>query len=88
MEWGLFSILSKQFLIRYIPLQFSAIINTISAINLTTIAIPFIPETNLSSLSAGALGGAVYNGLLSIGLAYLIWNNGILKVGAVKTETY
>jgi len=88
MVWGLFTILSKQFLTRYTPLQFSAIMTTIGAIALTTIAIPFIPETNWSSLSAGAWGGAVYSGLLSIGLAYLIWNNGILKVGAVKTATY
>lgn len=88
MVWGLFTILSKQFLTRYTPLQFSAIMTTIGAIALTTIAIPFIPETNWSSLSAGAWGGAVYSGLLAIGLAYLIWNNGILKVGAVKTATY
>lgn len=88
MVWGLFTILSKQFLTRYTPLQFSAIMTSIGAIALTTIAIPFIPETNWSSLSAGAWGGAAYSGLLSIGLAYLIWNNGILKVGAVKTATY
>jgi drug/metabolite transporter (DMT)-like permease len=88
MVWGIFTILSKQFLTRYTPLQFSAVMSTIGAVVLTTIAIPFIPETNWNSLSAGAWGGAVYSGLLSIGLAYLIWNNGILKVGAVKTATY
>ncbi len=88
MVWGLFTILSKQFLTRYTPLQFSAIMSTVGAIALTTIAIPHITVTNWASLSAGAWGGAVYSGLLSIGLAYLIWNNGILKVGAVKTATY
>lgn len=86
--FGLFTILSKQFLTRYTPLQFSAIMTTIGAFSLTLIAIPFIPVTGWGSLSAGAWGGAVYSGLLSIGLAYLIWNNGILKVGAVKTATY
>lgn len=88
MVWGFFTILSKQFLSRYTPLQFSAIMTTIGAIALTTIAIPYIPATEWNSLSAGAWGGALYSGLLAIGLAYLIWNNGILKVGAVKTATY
>ena len=88
MVWGFFTILSKQFLSRYTPLQFSAIMTSIGAIALTTIAIPFIPKTQWSSISAGAWGGAIYSGLLAIGLAYLIWNNGILKVGAVKTAAY
>jgi len=88
MVFGLFTILSKQFLTRYTPLQFSAIMTTIGAFSLTLIAIPFIPVTGWGALSAGAWGGAIYSGLLSIGVAYLIWNNGILKVGAVKTATY
>lgn len=88
MVFGLFTILSKQFLTRYTPLQFSAIMTTIGAFSLTLIAIPFIPVTGWGSLSAGAWGGAIYSGLLAIGVAYLIWNNGILQVGAVKTATY
>lgn len=88
MVFGLFTILSKQFLTRYTPLQFSAIMTTIGAVSLVCIALPFIPATPWSSLSAAAWGGAFYSGLLAIGLAYLVWNNGILHVGAVKTATY
>lgn len=88
MVFGMFTILSKQFLTRYTPLQFSAIMTTIGAFSLTLIAIPFIPITGWGTLSTSAWGGAIYSGLLAIGLAYLIWNNGILKVGAVKTATY
>ena len=88
MVFGLFTVLSKQFLTRYTPLQFSAIMTAIGAFSLTFIALPFIPATDWGSISGGAWGGAIYSGILSIGLAYLIWNNGILKVGAVKTATY
>lgn len=30
----------------------------------------------------------IYSGALSIWLAYLIWNNGIVNVGPVKTSVY
>jgi drug/metabolite transporter (DMT)-like permease len=86
--WATFTIFSKQHLVRYTPLQFSAFMTTLGAITLTLIAIPYSKETAWESVSAAAYGGVVYSGLLSIGLAYLIWNNGLQRVGAVRTAAY
>lgn len=86
--WGLFTIYSKQFLSRYTPLQFSAFMTTTGAISLLLIAIPFAGPTDWANVSFMAWGGVFYSGFLAIGLAYIIWNKGIMEVGAVRTATY
>lgn len=86
--WATFTIFSKQHLTRYTPLQFSAFMTTLGAISLTLLAIPYSKTTEWSVVSPAAYGGVIYSGLLSIGLAYLIWNNGIQRVGAVRTAAY
>jgi len=86
--WGGYTILSKSFLTRYTPIQFSAIMATIGAIVLFLIGLPNILHLQWTQISAAAYGGVVYSGLLSIGVAYLIWNYGLQTVGAVHTATY
>lgn len=86
--WGLFTIFSKQFLTRYTPLQFSAFMTSTGAVSLLLIAIPFAAPTDWSAVSYMAWGGVFYSGFLAIGLAYIIWNKGIMEVGAVRTATY
>ncbi|PAU95013.1 EamA family transporter [Aliifodinibius salipaludis] len=86
--WGGYTILSKSFLTRYTPIQFSAIMATIGAIVLFLIGLPNIIHLQWTQISAAAYGGVVYSGLLSIGVAYLIWNYGLQTVGAVHTATY
>jgi drug/metabolite transporter (DMT)-like permease len=86
--WAMYTIYSKQFLSRYSPLQFSAVMATIGAIALVLLAIPYAGKTDWAEVSIPAYGGALYSGLLAIGVAYLIWNNGIQTVGAVRTATY
>ncbi|MGD8749378.1 MAG: EamA family transporter [Balneolaceae bacterium] len=86
--WGGYSILSKTFLDRYSPIQFSAIMASIGSVVLFLIGLPNILELHWSEISVSAYGGLVYSGLISIGIAYLIWNYGLQKVGAVHTATY
>lgn len=86
--WAIYTIRSKNFLQRYSPLQFSAIMTLIGAVSLTIISFFVAESTNWNEVSAPAFGAIIYSGALSIGLAYLIWNNGIIKVGPVKTSVY
>jgi drug/metabolite transporter (DMT)-like permease len=86
--WALYTIFSKRFLTRYTPLQFSTIMTSVGAFSLCILAIPHTENTEWSSVSLPAYGGAIFSGLLSIGVAYLIWNNAIRTVGAVRTATY
>lgn len=86
--WAVYTIFSKEYLARYTPLQFSTFMTSFGAIALTLLAIPNASDTNWSDVSPAAYGGMFYSGLLAIGVAYLIWNNGLKKVGAVRTATY
>lgn len=86
--WATFTILSKGFLKRYSALQFSGMMVVIGAVILTTMSFMSSETTQWENVSPGAWGGMIYSGALSIGLAYLIWNNGIVSVGPVKTSVY
>lgn len=86
--WGGFTILSKPFLNRYTPIQFSAVMSSIGCVVLFLIGLPSMTTIEWSSVSYAAYGGVIYSGLLSIGAAYIIWNYGLQTVGAVHTATY
>lgn len=86
--WAVYTIQSKKILDRYTPLQFSALMTTAGAVFLTMLAFSGKAETDWSTVSIPAYGGMIYSGLLAIGVAYLIWNNGLVKVGAVRTSMY
>lgn len=86
--WGGFTILSKPFLNRYTPIQFSTIMLTIGCVVLFLIGLPNMTTIDWTSVSYAAYGGVIYSGLLSIGAAYIIWNYGLQTVGAVRTATY
>ncbi len=88
MVWGGFTILSKPFLNRYTPIQFSAIMSSIGCVVLFLIGLPNMTVIEWSTVSYAAYGGVIYSGLLSIGAAYIIWNYGLQTVGAVHTATY
>jgi drug/metabolite transporter (DMT)-like permease len=88
MVWGGFTILSKPFLNRYTPIQFSAVMSSIGCVVLFAIGLPSMLTVEWSSVSYQAYGGIVYSGLLAIGAAYVIWNYGLQTVGAVHTATY
>ncbi|MFU8812744.1 MAG: DMT family transporter [Balneolaceae bacterium] len=86
--WGVFTIRSKGFLTRYTPLQFSGMMSAIGTVVLLAGSAPWLGETEWSTITLPAYGGMIYSGTLSIGLAYLIWNNALHKVGAVKTAVF
>ena len=88
MVWGGYTILSKPFLNRYTPIQFSAVMVSVGCVVLFIIGLPNMLTINWASVSYPAYGGLVYSGLLAIGAAYVIWNYGLQTVGAVHTATY
>lgn len=88
MIWGGFTVLSKPFLDRYTPIQFSAVMTSIGCIVLFAIGLPNIATISWMDVSYTSYGGVVYSGLLSIGAAYVIWNYGLQTVGTVRTATF
>jgi drug/metabolite transporter (DMT)-like permease len=86
--WGIYTILSRKYLRVYSPLQYSAFMSLVGLISLTVIGLPFLIKLDWGGISLIGFGGILYSGALSIGIAYIIWNNGVKKIGAVRTAAY
>lgn len=86
--WATYTILSKKYLKFYSPVQYSGFMSVIGVTSLFLVGSPFLVQLDWAGISLIGYGGIIYSGLLSVGLAYLIWNNGIAKIGAVRTAAY
>ena len=87
-SWGVYTILAKRFLKKYPSTQFTGVMSIVGMVFLLIIGLPNLLNVNLSGISLKGWGGIFYSGLLSIGPAYLIWNNSVSKIGAVRTAAY
>jgi len=83
-----YTVLSKKMLLKYPPLQLTTITMTIGGLALVFTGIPWIMVLDFNAISWVAYGGVVYSGLFSIGLAFIIWNFGLKKVGSTYTATF
>ena len=86
--WGVYTILSRKYLKIYSPLQYSAFMSLVGLVSLTLIGLPFLIKLDWGGISLIGFGGILYSGALSIGIAYIIWNNGVKSIGAVRTAAY
>ena len=86
--WATYTILSRKYLKVYSPIQYSAFMSVVGLISLLLVGLPFLIKLNWSDITAIGYGGVFYSGALSVGLAYIIWNNGVKKIGAVRTAAY
>lgn len=86
--WATYTILSRKYLRVYSPLQYSAFMSIVGLITLMIVGLPFMVQLNWSEISLVGYGGIFYSGALSVGLAYILWNNGVKKIGAVRTAAY
>jgi drug/metabolite transporter (DMT)-like permease len=86
--FGFYTVRSKAFLSYYPPIQFTTMSMSVGGTSLVLAGIPWLVELDWGSISLVAYGGAAYNGLFSVGVAYIIWNYGLRQVGAVRTATF
>jgi drug/metabolite transporter (DMT)-like permease len=86
--WASYTILSKKYLKLYNSSQYSAFISIVGVIGLLIVGAPSLSKVDLNTISLAGYGGILYSGFLSVGLAYLIWNRGVHKIGAIKTASY
>jgi drug/metabolite transporter (DMT)-like permease len=86
--FGLYTLFSKRMLGRYTPVQFTTLMMLTGGTALILAGLPWMIRLNYSEISMAAWGGTLYSGLLSIGMAYVIWNYGVRQVGPVRTATF
>ena len=86
--WASYTILSKKYLKLYNSSQYSAFISVVGVVGLVIIGTPSLIATDITAISITGFAGILYSGVLSVGLAYLIWNRGVHKFGAIKTASF
>jgi len=86
--FGLYTLLSRPLLKRYSPIQLSTLIMLTGGVGVVLAGIPWVVQLDFTEVSAAAWGGIVYSGVLSIAVAYMLWNYGIRSIGSVRTSTF
>lgn len=87
-SWGVYTIMAKRYLKKYPSTQFTGVMSLMGMFFLLIIGLPSLTQVNWAGISLKGWGGLIYSGLLSIGLSYLIWNDSVSKIGAVRTAAY
>ncbi len=86
--WACYTVGSRPLIERYGPVNVTAWTLWIGAAGLVLAGIPATLQTNFSEVSAGTWIAVVYAGVLSIGVAYVIWYYGVEQLGNTRTSTY
>ncbi len=86
--WAAYTVAGLEPVSRYGALRVSTWTLWVGAPILVAMGIPSVLATELPSVSLGAWVGVAYAGLLSLGLAYLLWYRGVRILGNTRTAIY
>lgn len=86
--WAYYTIGARPVLAKYSPLKVTALTLSVGSIPIMLVGIPEALTVNWGAVSLQGWGGMAYSVLLSIILAYILWYNGVVKVGATRTGIY
>jgi drug/metabolite transporter (DMT)-like permease len=86
--WSLYTVGSKGLIHRYGPVKTTAIMMASGTPVLLVICAPSLVAQDWSHVRPIAWGGLAYSALFAIALAYIIWNQGVSKIGSTRTAIY
>ena len=86
--WGLYTVLLRPLVRRYSTIKVTAWIMIATTPLLVLAALPDIQRQNWGTVSAQSWLGLLFSSALAIGLAYVIWNTGVRRVGSARTAVY
>lgn len=86
--WSAYTVGAAPLVRRYGPLRATAGTMWIGTVALVLVSARALLAQEWSGISAGAWGGLLFSGGLSIALAYLIWYYGVRHLGSSRTAIY
>jgi drug/metabolite transporter (DMT)-like permease len=86
--WGLYTVLLRPLVQRYSATKATAAIMVATTPLLVLAAIPDMQQQDWGAVSAQSWLGLLYSAALAIGIAYVIWNTGVRRVGSARTAVY
>lgn len=88
MCWGGYTALLAPFLRRYSPLKLNALAMLLGTPPLLLVALPSLAQQSWTAVTWQGWGGLMFAVVLSVVVAYLIWNIGVQRVGSARTAVY
>ncbi|NJD11294.1 MAG: DMT family transporter [Gemmatimonadetes bacterium] len=88
LAWAFYTVGSRDLVARYGPVPVTAWTLWTGAIAIVLIGLPSLLHTPLHTLSPATWFAVGYAGVLSIGLAYLIWYHGVEALGNTRTSAF
>ncbi|MBW3535196.1 MAG: DMT family transporter [Gemmatimonadetes bacterium] len=88
MGWSVYTVGARDLIHRYGALAVTAWTLWVGTVGVVLLGIPSLAELAPGRISAIAWMGVAYSGVLSISLAYLIWYNGVRRLGNARTSVY
>jgi drug/metabolite transporter (DMT)-like permease len=86
--WSLYTVGGRSLIWRYGPLRVTAWTIWTGTPLLVALGLPAVARTELSAVTWPVWTGVVYAGLLSIGVAYVLWYRGVQRLGNNRTAVY
>ena len=86
--WAIYTNLAHRFVHVYGSLKTTTIMMITGTPVLLLTCVPSLVQQDWSRIRPLSWIGVVYSGLLSIALAYIIWNHGVRKIGGTRTAAY
>ena len=85
---AVYTALSTRYLRRYHPLAYSAWTMTLGTPLLAIFSVPALIRQPWREVTAVGWGGLIYSAVFAIGVAYYIYNDGLKRIGSVRTVLY
>jgi drug/metabolite transporter (DMT)-like permease len=86
--WSVYTVAGRRPIRRYGALRTTTWTLWVGTPALVLMGVPSMVRADLGAVSVGVWCGVLYAGLLSIGLAYVLWYRGVRRIGNNRTAVY
>jgi drug/metabolite transporter (DMT)-like permease len=86
--WASYAVLAAPLMQRYSPLRVTALTTAIGALPLILLGMPAVVALEPGQVQPSGWAGLIYSAVFAIVVAYIIWNNGVKKIGGARTSLY
>lgn len=86
--WASYAVLAAPLMVRYTPLRVTALTTSIGAAPLMVLGLPAVAAHDWRQVNVVGWSGLLYSAIFAIVIGYIIWNNGVKKIGGARTALY
>ena len=86
--WASYAVLAAPLMVRYSPLKVTALTTSIGAAPLILLGLPAVTAHDWQQVNVWGWSGLLYSAVFAIVIGYIIWNNGVKKIGGARTALY